>query len=167
VIEKLTLERAVEFAIKTEQLGAAFYSKLATAHAEDAELKQMLELLARDEEVHEAQFRSLRDRLPDDAVLGDDDEEYLRAIAVAEIFHGGHAALDSGAVAASREDVLARAFELEKTTVLYYEAMRKVLGPSDVLDAILEAERRHLKQVARYMLTGAKMRGLVDEYLGS
>jgi len=167
VIEKLTLKRAVEFAIKTERLGAAFYSKLAATFAGDSELKQLLETLARDEEIHEAQFTRLRDELPADAALSDDDEEYLRAIAVAEIFHGGHAALDSASTASSRDDVLARAFELEKTTLLYYEAMRKVLGPSEVLDAVIQAEQRHLKQVARYMLTGAKMRGLVDEYLGS
>lgn len=167
MIEKLTLERALEFAIKTEQLGAAFYSKMAKDYAGESELAELFGLLARDEEVHENQFRSYREQLPSDAELSDADEEYLRSIAVAEIFHGGHAALDSASRAVSREDVLARAFEMEKSTLLYYKGMREVLGAHDVLDAIIEAEKRHLTQVARYMMTGAKMRGLVDEYLGA
>lgn len=164
MIEKLTLERAVGFAVKTEQLGAQYYSSLAKRFADNAELKELLLQLAKDEKQHEQQFKALAASLAGGQELSDEDGEYLRSIAMAEIFAGGHEQLDSLAAAASRDDALQRAFELEKTSVLYYKQMQEVLGSSEVLDAIIAEEKRHLVQVSRYLVTGAKMRGLADEF---
>jgi rubrerythrin len=166
MIEKLTLQRAIEFAIKTEQVGGQLYKKLATQHAGERELAEMFELLARDEEAHEKQFARLRDSLAADAKgdLGPDDEEYLRAVATAEIFYGDNEASGPADKISSREDALQRALSLEKASLLYYSAMREVLGASAPLDAIIAAEKEHLVRVMRYMFTGAKMRGLIDEF---
>jgi len=164
VIEKLTLERAVGFAVKTEQLGARYYSSLAERYAEDAELKELFLQLVKDETMHEQQFKALGATLDSAQELSNEDEEYLRSIAMAEIFAGGHEQLDRLAQQANRADALQRAFEMEKTTLLYYKEMREVLGKSTVLDAIIAEEKRHLVQVARYLVTGAKMRGLADEF---
>jgi hypothetical protein len=42
--------------------------------------------------------------------------------------------------------------------------MRDTLGRSEGLDAIIEAEKRHLVQVMRYLVSGAKLRGLSDPW---
>jgi len=166
MIEKLTIERAVDFAIKTEQLGGEFYKKLAAKHADDAELSELFSLLARDEEIHEAEFKALRETLPADRVekLSDADQEYLRAIATAEIFYGNNEALDPADRVETREDALHRALSLEKGSLLYYGAMRDVLGSSDVLDGIINAEKDHMTKVMKYLFTGARMRGLIDDF---
>jgi rubrerythrin len=166
MIEKLTVHRAVEFAITTEELGGEFYKKLAAKYSDDAELAELFSLLARDEEIHAAEFKALRDTLPADqrAELSTADEEYLRAIATAEIFYGNNEALDPADKIDSREDALERALDLEKGSLLYYGAMRDVLGPSEVLDGIIAAEKDHMTKVMKYMFSGAKMRGLIDEF---
>ena len=63
----------------------------------------------------------------------------------------------------SREDALERAFNLEKASLLYYQAMKEVLQ-DDLLDSMIQEEKSHLTQVMRYMVTGAKMRGLGDTF---
>jgi rubrerythrin len=166
MIEKLTLRRAIEFAIKTEQIGGQLYRKLAAQNAEEPALAEMFNLLARDEEAHEKQFARLREALPADAqsALAPSDEEYLRSVATAEIFYGDNDAADPGDKISDRQDALQRALSLEKASLLYYSAMREVLGSSAPLDAIIAAEKEHLVRVMRYMFTGAKMRGLIDEF---
>jgi len=166
MIEKLTVQRAVDFAIKTEQLGGNFYKKLAKKHADDSELNELFSLLARDEELHEAEFKALKETLPAEerSELSDADQEYLRAIATAEVFYGNNEALDPADKIDSRSDALQRALNLEKGSLLYYSAMREVLGSSDVLDGIIQAEKNHMVKVMKYMFTGAKVRGLIDEY---
>lgn len=165
MIERLTVKRALEFAIKTEQLGRQLYGQLATKHAEEPELGELFATLVRDEEIHEAQFAALRDRLPASGrgELTDQEEEYLRAVATAEIFYGNNQALDPADKIKTREDALARALNLEKGSLLYYNAMREVLGPSPVLESIIDAEKQHLTGVMKYLFTGAKMRGLIDQ----
>jgi len=166
VIEKLTLRNAVEFAIKTESLGAKFYGNLAKKYQGHDELKELFETLARDEVVHENQFKGLLDKLPADekGELSETDAEYLRALSKAEIFLGGHADLDSVDSIVKAEDALQRAYQLEHSSLLYYKAMEEVLGPNEILQEIIDAERQHLCQVMRYAMTGAKMRGLSDEF---
>jgi len=166
MIEKLTLKRALEFAIKTEQLGADFYHKLAHKHADNAELNELFSVLAQDEEIHEAQFKALAGRLPAEErrELTDSEQEYLRALATAEIFYGNNDVLDPADKVQTTQDALGRALDLEKAALLYYSAMRDVLGTSEVLDAIVEAEKEHMVKVMKLMFTGAKMRGLIDDH---
>lgn len=166
MIEKLTLQRAIELAIKTEQLGQQLYAKLAAKHAGEPELAEMFTLLAHDEEIHATQFGRMRDALPANSKteLEPDEEEYLRTVASAEIFYGDNAVQGPADKVVSREDALQRALNLEKASLLYYTAMRDVIGASAPLDAIIGAEKEHLVRVMRYMFTGAKMRGISDEF---
>jgi rubrerythrin len=165
MIEKLTVRRALEFAIKTEQLGAQFYDTQAKKHAGDEELVELFGILARDEEIHEAQFKMLLKKLPleERRDLDPAEEEYLRAVATAEIFYGNNEALDPADKVETRQDAFARAMNMERASLMYYSAMRDVLGPSEVLDSIIQAEKEHMVKVMKYMFTGAKMRGLIDE----
>jgi rubrerythrin len=165
VIEDLTLRKAVQFAVKTEELGAAFYRRLATHFASDKEVNQVFALLAKDEDTHLAQFKALLDTVPagEDA-LQYEQEQYLRAMATAEIFSGDSGLFKNVDAIGSVADAMEKALHLEKATVTYYIAMRDVLPESKVLDTIIASEKHHVVQVMRYLITGAKMRGLSDTF---
>ncbi len=165
MIENPTLEKAVEFAITTEALGQKFYRRLADVHGSDDELRDLFNKLARDEELHETQLRRMQQELPAGSdPLSDENAEYLRAISTAEIFYGNNDPLAAADAVGDRNDALQLAHNLEKSTLLYYHAMREVIGPSTTLDGIIAMEKRHLSQVIKYMVTGAKMRGLADDW---
>ena len=165
MIENVTVRRALEFAMTTERQGAAFYGRLATRHADAPELVELFQILAHDEEIHELQFKALLRKLPpgEGGDLSADDREYLRALATAEIFYGNNEALDPADRVGTREDALHRALDLEKATLLYYGAMRDVLGPSEVLDAVIATEKAHLVRVMKVLFTGGTMRGLLED----
>ena len=59
MLEELTLRKAVEFAVTTEQLGARFYNKMAKKFADDEGIKNIFTSLAKDELIHEKQFQNL------------------------------------------------------------------------------------------------------------
>lgn len=166
MIQDISLTKAVEFAIKTEQLGAAFYDRLATKFAADTEVAEVFSVLARDEEVHELQFRKILKDLPphEHEELSEADRGYLGAISAAEIFQGNHDALTKVDQIEDRDGALEVAMQLERSSLLYYTAMRDVMGPSAALDAIINTEKEHLVRVMKYMVSGAKMRGLLEDY---
>jgi rubrerythrin len=166
MIEDLSLRRAIEFAIQTEKQGAEFYDRMAKKFADNEELKEIFSILARDEEIHEFQFQRLLKELPfeERGELSEDEVEYLRAVSAAEVFYGHHAALDSADTIESREDALQRAHEMERSTLLYYRAMKDIVGPNPVLDEIIGMEKQHLVQVMRCLVSGSKMRSLLDSY---
>lgn len=160
MLEHVTLRKAVEFAVTTERLGAEIYEKLARRFAESTELRDMFGTLARDEVAHEREFKALLDRLPAEKPLQYEQEQYLRAMSISEVFSGDkglHRRVDE---ISSREDALERVLNLEKSTLAFYQAMRDVIGGSEALDAIISAEKRHVVQVMRYLVTGEKAKAL-------
>ena len=52
MLEELTLRKAIEFAVTTEELGAKFYARAASRFESDAEVGAVFAQLARDEEAH-------------------------------------------------------------------------------------------------------------------
>lgn len=159
MLEQVTLRKAVEFAVTTEKLGAEIYEKLARRF-DDAELKEMFDTLAKDEVAHEREFKALLDRLPEDQPVQHEQQQYLRAMSISEVFSkdtGLHRKVDE---INDRDDALKRVLDLEKTTLSYYQAMKDVLGPNEALDAIIAAEKRHVVQVMQYMITGEKVKSL-------
>jgi len=167
MIEDVTVAKCVEFAIKTEEIGAELYQRLAAKFAEDRELCEVFAGLGRDEVHHGAQFRTLhglavaRSR---DQTLSDEQKNYLRAMSMADVFSSTqHLATEVESVR-TREDALERALRLEKATLAYYQAMRDVLGPDEVLDALIAVEKKHVVKVMHLMMTGAKFRGFADAF---
>jgi len=165
VLENLSLRSAVEFAVKTEEIGAAQYDRLAKQFAEDVELRELFSTLASDERMHEGQFRAHLSKLPPEPLESVQYEkaDYLRAMSISEMFHGERFRRAAETIG-SREDALELSLGLEKSTLLYYQAMREVLGASDVLQAIIAAEKEHVVRVARYLIAGGRVRGLSDPY---
>ena len=161
MLEDVTPRKAVDFAIATEKLGAEVYGKLAKRFEGTSELRELFSTLAKDEVAHEREFRALRERLPADTGPAQyEQQQYLRAMAISEVFsdeHGIHRHIDK---VRTREDALDRALSLEKATLMLYFAMKEVIGPNEALDAIIAAEKRHVVQVTQYSITGESVKGL-------
>lgn len=160
MLEDLTPRKAVEFAIKTEEIGEKLYIKLAKKFAEEPETKALFEQLAKDEAVHQRQFRTLLDTLPQpDGPIPYEQDQYLKAMAISNVFYGLNKAM---ADSDSLEDALHRALQLEKNTILFYTAMRETLGENEALEKMIEMEKGHAKQLMKHLITGAKLRSLQD-----
>jgi len=85
-------------------------------------------------------------------------------MALAEFF-----AVNAGPFAGSdgihtQADALEKVFNFEKATLGYYQAMQDVLGRNDALSALINAEKRHVINVAKLMLTDATLRNLEDDW---
>ncbi|MFC1639461.1 ferritin family protein [Gemmatimonadota bacterium] len=169
MLEELTLRKAVEFAVTTEQLGAKFYNKMAKKFEDDEEIKEIFTTLAKDELIHEKQFQNLLNSVPKDPDVSSQDDRWaiLRVLSMSEFFMGESGLFKKLEEIETREDALQRAFNLEKDALAYYRAMEDIIGKDDTLASIIQAERQHLLKVMEYMLTEAKMRGLADQIPGS
>lgn len=165
VDEQPTVRQVVQVAIAAEARGAELYRDLATRFASEAEVGEAFTTLARDEESHEAHFRALQSKLPagEQGALGSEQGQYLTALATAERLLFSSMMAEPERIK-NTKDALERAYALERATLLYYHGMRDTLGRSEGLDAIIEAEKRHLVQVMRYLVSGAKLRGLSDPW---
>jgi rubrerythrin len=164
MLARVTPQTCVEFAVKTEELGAQMYRDLAARFSSDAELRELFAALAADEVEHGERFRGLQDRVgPRREPLSAEQDEYLRAMSMSEVFDTEALARRVDGIR-TREDALERALHLEKATLAYYQAMREVLGPDDVLDALIAVEKKHVIKVMHLMMTGAKFRGFADAY---
>jgi rubrerythrin len=165
VDEQLTVRQVVQVAIEAEARGAELYRDLAARFTAEAEGRKVFTTLARDEEGHQAQFRALQSKLPagEQGALGSEQGQYLTALAAERLLAGSGLMAQPERIG-STKDALERAYALERATLLYYHGMRDILGRGEVLDAIIEAEKGHLVQVMRYLVTGAKMRGLSDPW---
>ncbi|HET6921614.1 MAG TPA: ferritin family protein [Anaeromyxobacteraceae bacterium] len=167
MIEKVDAATCLEFAVKTEEIGAELYQALARKFASDRELRELFEGLGRDEVQHGEQIRAMGDRLVPrfrERPVSAEQRDYLRAMSMSDIFAGPKGlAGDAGAIQ-SREDALERALHLEKATLAYYQAVRDVVGPEEVLDSLIAVEKKHVVKVMQLLLTGARFRGLADTF---
>jgi len=164
--EEWTVRKATEFAVKTEELGGLFYKKMAKKFEANAEMKEVFELLAKDEEIHEHQFRKLLERTePDPDVSGKEEHlEILKVMSMSQFFMGDDGLYGKPEELTDVKDALIRAFEMEKATLQYYQSMKDVVGENQVLNAIIKAEKNHLMKLAEYLMTEAKFRGIADNF---
>lgn len=166
MLEELTPRKAIEFAMKTEELGQVFYKRLSRKFEGNEELVELFTLLAKDEAVHERQFRTLMEKTPPDDFVSNQDErlQYLRVMSMSQFFMGEkglHKTLDE---IKEKSDALMWALELEKATLQYYNAMKEVMGDDETISAVIKAEREHLAKIMRYLVTDAKFRGITDNF---
>jgi rubrerythrin len=166
IMGDLSLRDGIELAVTTEKLGADFYKTLAERFKENAEISELFSILAKDEEAHEAQFMALLQKVPagEEKPKSDRDYQLLKAAAMSEFFTGEEGPMKDIDKIKTRDDAFARAFALERASLFYYHAMQACLGENEVLQAIVSAEKNHLVSVMKYLVTGAKMRGLADTW---
>ncbi len=167
MLEDVTIRKAVEFAMKTEETGNVFYTKMSKKFEEkDKEIAEIFAILAKDEVAHRNQFKALLDTVPEDPNISNKAEQLalLKIMSRSEFFMGEDGIYRDLDKIQTRDDALERAVRLEKDTLGYFQALKDVLGNEDVLDAIIKIEKGHLVKLMEYMITGAKMRGLGDNY---
>ena len=166
-LEEPTLKRAVEFAVETEKLGALFYNKMATKMSADAEIQEVFKSLAKDEVIHEKQFTKLLASVPDEQSTSSrykDRLAMLKLLSRSEFFMGESGFYRELEKIQTKEEALERAFNLEKDTLAYYNGLKEIIGENEILNEIIEEEKKHFMKVGQYLITGAKMRGLRDKF---
>ncbi|MFH1268375.1 MAG: ferritin family protein [Planctomycetota bacterium] len=164
--EELTVGKAIEFAIATEETGTRAYSKLAEKFSAEEEISAAFSLLAKDEKAHKNQFQALLDHVPRDKGVMPEDEEtrYLRAMAMSDFFAGDAGLIAKLDKAKNLDEALIHVLGFEKATLGYYLAVRDVLGEAEALDRIILAEKSHIVRLMKYILTDEKMKGLADVF---
>lgn len=162
--ENLTLRESIQLAVITEQLGGGFYLKMAEKFSGDTEISGVFSKLAEDERLHEGQFKKLLNSLPREEVSEEKDERYqfLKATAISGFFRQEY--FDKAAEISKVEDVLGKALAFEKATLQYYQAITEILGKTEQLNAIINAEKNHVLSLARMIPTDAVFRGLSDNF---
>jgi rubrerythrin len=164
LIENLTLRKAVELAITTEQIGARFYSSMERKFADDEELRSVFAQLAEDEKTHESQFRGILEQVPEDKPEDRQYElyQFLRATAISGFFRSD-SFKDTDEIKDATE-ALGRALAFEKDTYQYYRAIRDIIGESRQLDEIIKAEKNHVVTLMRIITSEGRFRGLGDKW---
>jgi rubrerythrin len=164
--DELTPKRIVEFAVNTEEVGAKFYDRMAKKFSDKSEVASLFTRLAKDEEIHKRQFMKLLEQAPESE--GDKGEyerdDYLRAMAISEFFSKKTGPFVDAEKIDDRVDALRHAFNFEKATLGYYQAMQDALTQSTVLDAIIEEEKKHIISLMKVMITEGEFRGMKDEW---
>lgn len=162
--DQMTLRKAIELAITTEDMGADFYQRLHRKYKDDTEMAEIFERLAKDEKIHKAQFETIL-KHSEDALSehrGYEQMRWLRATAISEFFRDD-AFKDTDQIE-DRDEVLGRALSFEKATLQYYEALRDVIGEHPDLEKVINTEKDHVMSIVRLLPTDGKFRGLGDKF---
>jgi rubrerythrin len=158
----LTLRKAIEVAVATEELGAKYYQEIAKKFSGEKEVVEVFGQLAEDEVAHESQFKKLLDEVPPDEVGSSDAGLLLRAAATSQFFD--QKALEDTAEIKSATDALAKALAFERSTLFYYQSLQDVLGKSAQLQKLIDAEKSHVTTLMKVIVSDAKFRGLADPW---
>jgi rubrerythrin len=163
-MENLTLRKAIEMAVATEELGAKYYQQIADKFSGEGEVASVFKQLAQDEVAHETQFRRLLDEVPpeNDAAGQGDAGLLLRAAATSQFFD--KKAIENVAEIETTTDALAKALAFERSTLFYYQSLKDVLGESRELQQMIDAEKAHVTTLMRVIISDAKFRGLADPW---
>jgi rubrerythrin len=159
-MSEMTVKKAIETAIKAEELGITFYSELAKKFLGNQELKTIFELLAKDEIEHKRQFGELLKGINVDSPFNKSDSAFMAGIDLTSYFP----ALETVNMNLKPSDILRSAFDFEKDSVLYYSAIKDVIGSNPVIDEIIRMEKLHMTQLFKYISTDSKFRGLSDSW---
>ena len=157
-----TLRKSIELAIETEKIGAKYYQELTEKFEKDSVIRDIFAQLARDEKTHEQQFTEILKTLPSEGKIDPRQQSYLKAASISEFFKTD--TFKGIAKAESSAEVMRRAFNFEKSTLFFYSAIREIIGKSEPLDKIIEAEKLHMTNLMKVILEDAKFRGLQDTF---
>lgn len=158
---EITMKGAFETAIRAEELGITFYSELARRFSKKPELKELFEILAKDEVEHKRQFTELLNNYGDQIFNANEmDGEFLKGVDISKFFPGMETVDDNIKPAA----VLARAYAFEKESVLFYLGIRDVMGNSEQIEKIIKIEKEHVVKLMKYVLEEGKFRGISDSW---
>lgn len=149
-MERFSVSEIIELAVQTEKLGHEFYDFMSKKYKDDEEISRLLSTLAAQEVLHQRRFSKLKETVEDD--ITDDHEtveQYLRALVESRFFLGPGKSLSDLEHLRSAQDVLKYALGFEKETLLYYLGLRDIVSGKDVIDAIIDEEKNHIRLLSR------------------
>jgi rubrerythrin len=163
-MENLTLRRAIEMAVATEELGAKYYQEIAKKFSNESEIARVFRQLSEDEVAHETQFRKLLEEVPPekDAAEQGDAGLLLRAAATSQF--SDKKAIENVAEIETPTDALAKALAFERSTLFYYQSIKDILGESPQLQKMIDSEKTHVTTLMKVILSDARFRGLADPW---
>ena len=166
MITEVSLKGCLEFAVATEDAGAKFYSQLAGRFADNREVAELFELLSKDEVVHKQQFTELLNHVPEETgiTITPEKSDFIKAMSTSEFFSSQRGSFKDVDKIENRDDALEKVFGFEKATLGFYRAVQEVLGENSILDDVIETEKSHITRIMKIMITGAKFRGLQDQW---
>jgi rubrerythrin len=144
-----SLESVLDLAVWLEKHGRAFYEKAEVA-ATDLQVKELFAALALEERKHCAIYTDLYELYTGKSVEGEELlGEYGKFIRL--LIKEVAGALEFEGVV-SQEDLLARALQFEKNTLLYFSEVRPLFrGKAGALiEAVCREEKRHIQQLMEY-----------------
>lgn len=159
-MENYTLNHALETAVMAEDLGIKYYSEMAKRFSHNDDLKNMFQLLAKDEVEHKKQFTELLKSVPQKNPTQFATEfQFLQAVDLSKFFKDMENVKDEYKI----EEVLQGAFNFEKESVLFYIGIRDLFGEHPLLDEIINLEKNHMTKLMKYIVTGSEFRGISDK----
>ena len=161
---EMTLRKALQLAVATENNGIKFYERLAKRFEDNQDVASIFTRLAKDEIAHESEFNKLLDNITEDKPLDQDPEQYdyLRATSISEFFRSD--IFDKIDQITDPTDALIMALNFEKSTKMYYEALALTIGESPELQELINHEKGHVTALMKVILTDAKFRTLADSW---
>ncbi len=159
-MSEITVKSVIETAIKSEELGARTYSELAKKHSDKPEIKEMFELLARDEVEHKRQFSELMAMAPEQGEVDEANISYMEGLDI-----GKHFGVFDKMLTMSEQDALRSAYDFEKESVLYYVGLKEMIkGDTALIDDIIKMEKYHMTKLMKYIVTESEFRGISDKF---
>jgi rubrerythrin len=152
-------EEIYETAALIERNGQEFYRKAAGFQQDEAGSKLLL-ALAEMEVQHEQLFLDLLKSLPDKArkpQLWDPDDEldmYLKALADSHIFNTRQSPADLLTGQESLEDILVKAIQFEKDSVLFYNGLADMTpdrSGKDKVEQLAKEEMHHVNMLSSHL----------------
>ena len=165
MLEDLTLHKALAMAVETEKQGAEYYMKLAKKFADNKEVAEVFTQLAKDEKLHEEQFRQMLKKVPEEPDTKEftDKHKFLYAARLSEFFDTStYKNIDD---IQEPSDALMKALDFEKATLLYYQAISDIVGDSKEMNGLIQAEKQHAIALTKVLIADAKFRGMNDKWL--
>jgi rubrerythrin len=148
-------DEVFEIAVQIERNGARFYRR-ASELASDHKDRELLLALAAMEDSHVKIFESLRKDLKgSDSALADFDPQgeaaaYLQSMAEGQVFDLRADPVDYLGMDRSMEDILCKALELEKDSIVYYVGMMEMVPEAlgrKKIEHIIREEMKHIVSI--------------------
>ena len=148
-----TAAEALEMAMEIEKNGEVFY-KAAAEKSGDAEIKELFDDLAAQEQMHFLVFKKMLGGVGSAPALAGDEydqyQAYMQAALDNALFAGEDKALALAEKAVDRETAVRAALGFEKDTMLFFYDLREMVGDSDkeTVSGVIREERKHVRRLA-------------------
>jgi rubrerythrin len=153
-MERFSVREVVEMALQTERLGYKFYTEMSEKFQEDEKLKDLFDILAKEEVRHEHVFEGILTRVGDEEPGGwDEAQPYFRAMVESEFFLGKGKSLPEMDHVKTALDAAEFALHFEKETALFFNGLKQAVKEKDIVEDIIREEAKHIAWLSKFKET--------------